>query len=175
MGRSPRLDIYIPRERIWRYSAFCTPFILIGRQAIGPAPVAGPDPLDHGTSAPCGEVNHQQDNTDDEENPCDLRCNGGNACRTENARDQPDNEKNKCVIQHWDTSLSLLKESRRCAVRFFGTKRAIGRLECRGGVVDWYTPRPHPAFGVARFWNMNSRRNNAEIKSRKPRSEKKIR
>jgi hypothetical protein len=51
-------------------------------------------------------MDHQQDDAYDEENPRDLRGDGGNACRTKNTGDQPDDEKNECVIQHWDTSFS---------------------------------------------------------------------
>ena len=46
--------------------------------------------LDDGTSAPCGEVNHQQDDADDEEDPGDLRRDRGHACRTKNTSNQSD-------------------------------------------------------------------------------------
>ena len=40
-------------------------------------------------------MDHQQDDTDDEENPCDLRGDGCHACGTEHPRNQPDNQEYK--------------------------------------------------------------------------------
>jgi hypothetical protein len=51
-------------------------------------------------------MNHQQDDADDEENPRDLRRDGGHTCGTKDTGDQPDDKKYESVIQHCDTSLS---------------------------------------------------------------------
>ena len=61
--------------------------------------------LDDWSPTSCGEMDHQQDDADDEQNPGDLRSNRGNTSCAENTSNQTHHEKNQRVIQHSDTSL----------------------------------------------------------------------
>ena len=73
------------------------------RRAVGGRPQrATPNPaafgitrrkLDDGPSPSCGEMNHQQDDTDDKQNPRDLRRNGRHAGGAKHACDQTDDQK----------------------------------------------------------------------------------
>ena len=74
-----------------------------------------PGNLDDGTPSACREVHHQQNDADDEEDPRDLRRDSRDASGSENAGNQSDHEKHESVIQHSNTSLSVWKQSRRCA------------------------------------------------------------
>ena len=68
--------------------------------------MAGPTCLDDWPSPSCGEMNHQQDDANDEENPRDLRRNGRDTRGAEHAGNQADDKKNERVIQHNNTSCS---------------------------------------------------------------------
>lgn len=61
--------------------------------------------LNHRPPPSCGEMDHQQDDADDEEDPGDLRSDRCDTCGTEHACNQADDEKYERVIQQSNTSL----------------------------------------------------------------------
>ena len=80
-----------------------------------------PPQLDDGPSPSRGQMNDQQDDANDEEDPCDLRRDGRHTRGTKDTRNQPDDEKNQCVIKHFYTSLSPVIKHTVC--RFFPERK----------------------------------------------------
>ncbi len=82
-------------------------------------------------------MNHQQDDTDDEENPRDLRSHGRDASRSKNTRNQPNDEKHESVIQHGDTSLSPGNKAERVPFRLVLTDQSFVGNDATNGVADY--------------------------------------
>src|SRR5438105_10378246 len=67
---------------------------------------AGAEQLNDGAPSSCGQMDHQKDDPDDEENPRNLRSDRRHAGRSEHTSNQSDDEKHESVIQHGNTSFS---------------------------------------------------------------------
>jgi inward rectifier potassium channel len=112
--------------------------------------------LNDRTSSSCGQMNHQQDDADDEENPGDLRGDRSDAGRAKNARNQSDDEKHQSVIQHGCTSLSVRDIAEGVPFWFAFADQALKRTVVMRDVAD----RCKPDGGcqvitfVARFSNL---------------------
>jgi len=86
--------------------------------------------LDDGASSSCGEMDHQQDDADDEEDPGDLRSDGRDAGGTQHTCNQTNDEKHERVIQHFTPPFRNDQKQKVCRSLFSLWINDFGAFRC---------------------------------------------